>query len=419
MRTIVARVASICILVISTVIYAAPFVVVDIARDEYESGDTIEVFLSAINDSEDISVDVYVGLILPSGSIWSYQYDGWSSSIEPWIMGIFVPAWFDLPPTSFWMIDLPSASPPIDVEGDYSFAALLTYPGTFEWVANADLAPFKYGSGTGPSTDITMVTIPSGEFVMGSPFTEPGRDDDEAPPRTVKMSAFQISQTEITQAQWEKVMGWNDSWFDGADQPVERVTWFDCASFCNEMSQMAGAAHCYQLTNLRYDGNHIIGADVTCDYAADGYRLPTAAEWEYACRDSMTTRFYWGDSSSEDVMKQYCWYDKNAYNSRWTEPHAEFSGPQPVGQLIPTTTGLYDMSGNISEWCTDWYAFNYYNTRPNPDENPTGPETGDSRVIRGGAWDDYDTRCRSANRGWLQPEYRNFSIGFRIARRSN
>ncbi|MBN1593706.1 MAG: SUMF1/EgtB/PvdO family nonheme iron enzyme, partial [Candidatus Coatesbacteria bacterium] len=213
---------------------AAPTVTVTVNGSEYESSDRVELSLSASNDHEAMSVDVYVGLILPGGEIWSTQWDGWRHLIEPWVSDIYVPEYFDMPPATFWTFELPSELPPVKDDGDYSFAALLTYPGTFDWICNASLAPFSYSVGF--TTDITMLPMPAGSFLMGSPDNEVGRDESEGPQRTVNISAFEMSETEITQLQWTEVMGWNDSLHDGDDTPVENISWFDMVSFCNILS---------------------------------------------------------------------------------------------------------------------------------------------------------------------------------------
>ncbi len=129
MRAAVVCVVFAMVLAVGPMALAEPTVAIFTDAERYESGDTIEVSLSAENDDEAMSVDVYIGIILPNGDIWSTQYDGWSHSIEPWIPDVFVPAWFELEPTTFWTFDLPCEVPPIEGTGDYAFAALLTYPG--------------------------------------------------------------------------------------------------------------------------------------------------------------------------------------------------------------------------------------------------------------------------------------------------
>ena len=380
----------------------------------YESGDTIEVSLSAQNYGEAVSVDVYVGLLTPDG-IYATHSGEWSDVLEPWIADIHVPADFTLDRAPLWWFELPSTTPPIGEPGDYAFAAVLTLPGTFEWASELSLAPFAFSTGT--STDINMISIPAGSFLMGSPDVEEGRFDDEGPQRTVHVSAFSMSETEVTQEQWEGVMGWCDSYFSGDDHPVEAVSWYDCVSFCNNLSEADGYTKCYTMTHISQTDNHIWSATVTCDFGANGYRLPTEAEWEHACRAGSTSRYYWGDSSEESVMKQFCWYEKNASENHWTDPHADQEGTQPVGQKMPNAFGLFDMSGNLFEWCWDRYSSDHYRTRPDPDVNPTGPETGSERVIHGGSFLDRESYCRSAYRyGEFPGTYFFANCGFRIVR---
>ena len=403
------RAAAICVLLtlvlaVGMLSYAVPTVTIEADAGAFEAGDTIEVSLSAANDDEALSVDVYIGLILPDGDIWSAQYNGWSHSIEPWIPNIYVPASFAMATAVFWTFDLPIGAPPIGAAGDYAFAALLTYPDTFTYVSMASLAPFSYNTGGGPSTHITMVSIPAGSFTMGSPSDESEHDSGEGPQRTVNISAFEMSETEVTEKQFEDVMGWNDCYYERGDNyPVERVTWFDCVSFCNKLSEADGYTKCYTMTNMGHDGDHITSAEVSCDFDANGYRLPTEAEWEYACRAGTTTRFYTGDSDSD--LGPAGWYYGNSGLQK-----------RDVGEKQVNGFGLYDMHGNVWEWCWDWYSSGYYGSRPDPDSDPTGASSGSERVLRGGGWFSLAQNCRSANRYGGLPAYRISEYGFRVAR---
>ena len=231
--------------------------------------------------------------------------------------------------------------------------------------------------------DIAFASIPGGTFQMGSTT---GRTDEQ-PVHQVTVSEFQMSTYEITQAQYWAVTGSNPSSFIGPNNPVDRVTWSDAVTFCNRLSERAGLQPCYDLSAW------------TCDFTKDGYRLPTEAEWEYACRAGTTTEYYTGDSESD--LDRAGWY---YINSSYTT-HA-------VGSKEANPFGLYDMHGNIREMCNDW-AGDYSSE---PQTNPTGPQTGIYRISRGGAWGNGASRCRSAEREAQPPNYGHCLRGFRIVR---
>ena len=200
-----------------------------------------------------------------------------------------------------------------------------------------------------------MVLIPAGTFTMGDGA---GRPDET--PHTVSVSSFYLDRYPVTQELYEKVMGVNPSKHKGKKNPVERTQWTDAVRFCNKCSELEGLTPCYNLDTWE------------CDFDADGYRLPTEAEWEYACRAGSTGKYCFGDDEAE--LPKYAWF----------KPHSQ-GKPQPVGQKQPNRWGLYDMHGNVWQWCHDWYGENYY--AESPAENPRGPATGKMRVLRGGAWD--------------------------------
>jgi formylglycine-generating enzyme required for sulfatase activity len=202
------------------------------------------------------------------------------------------------------------------------------------------------------------------------------------------------------------VMGWNESSFPGSNRPVETVTWYDAVSYCNQLSTSQELAPPYTLTDVVYSGDHITGATVTWDQAANGYRLLTEAEWEYACRATSTTAFCNGGITYpynclplDPNLDQVGWYCGNADGQT-----------HDVGGKTSNTWGLKDMHGNVWEWCWDWYGV--YPTGPVTD--PTGPGTGSDRVIRGGAWDNSALYPRSAFRGGLDHGYND--LGLRLSR---
>ncbi|MFH1377843.1 MAG: bifunctional serine/threonine-protein kinase/formylglycine-generating enzyme family protein [Planctomycetota bacterium] len=210
-----------------------------------------------------------------------------------------------------------------------------------------------------------LVLIPAGEFMMGS-----DEYNDEKPIHKVIITKpFYMGKYEVTQEQYKKVIGTNPSHFRDTKNPVEWVSWNDAQEFCKKLSQKTG----YTIS------------------------LPTEAQWEYACRSGTMTK--WHSGNNESQLGKYAWYRSNS--GRKTHP---------VGQKKPNAWGLYDMHGNIWEWCSDWYVS--YSSEPRTD--PMGPTTGTDRVIRGGDWSDYAAFCRSANRGWNAPDLRYDDIGFRI-----
>jgi formylglycine-generating enzyme required for sulfatase activity len=228
------------------------------------------------------------------------------------------------------------------------------------------------------SIGMKLVYIQPGEFQMGS--NDGG--NFENPLHTVKITkGFYMGVYEVTQEQYQKVMGTNPSNFKGEDNlPVEAVSWDNAFEFCKKLSQKEGKT----------------------------YRLPTEAEWEYACRAGTTTKFSFGDDESQ--LGDYAWYIQNSGMNMKTHP---------VGEKKPNAWGLYDMAGNVWEWCQDWYAKDWYSK--GPAENPLNESYGDknSRVIRGGSWGGGSVLCRVSIRGSYGPILRSDYIGFRVVLDSN
>jgi len=246
--------------------------------------------------------------------------------------------------------------------------------------------------------------VPAGVFIMGSPTNELCRQSDETQHEVTLTRGFYVSATEVTQAQWLATMGWNVSYFSGSDRPVETITWFDAVSYCNQKSVAESFTPVYTITNPTYDGVHIISATVTWNQSADGYRLLTEAEWEYACRAASTTAFCNGG-----ISQCYCGYEPYLCLVGWYCGSA--SQTHDVALLAPNAWGLYDMHGNVWEWCWDWYG-----SYGGPVIDPTGPGSGSRRVRRGGGWDDGAQVCRSAGRFHSTPNDRYNDIGLRLAR---
>jgi formylglycine-generating enzyme required for sulfatase activity len=226
-----------------------------------------------------------------------------------------------------------------------------------------------------------LVWIPAGQFLMGSPYNEAGRDVDEGPQRQVVIpQGFWIGKCEVSQAEYEKVMGTNPSNSNqDPNLPVEKVNWFEAMDYCAKLTRLAETAGWLP--------------------KGHAFRLPTEAEWEYCCRAESTTAYACGDDSSELQLGQYAWFTRNS----------DF-GSKPVGTRKPNAWGLYDMHGNVWEWCLDRLE---PGTQAGTITNTPAAAAGGLRVARGGSWL-YDAKaCRSANRDDYSPANRCSDIGFR------
>ena len=248
-----------------------------------------------------------------------------------------------------------------------------------------------------------LVRIEAGEFLMGTTkeqvdqlmrlFPDSKREyfDDEQPQHSVKISRpFFLGIHEVTQGQYQAVMGKNPSHFKGSDDlPVESVSWLDAVGFCNKLSERENRTPFYRIN----------GTEVTIA-GGNGYRLPTEAEWEYACRAKSATLYPFGDDAAK--LGEYAWYDSNAE-----------SKTHPVGQKLPNAWGLHDMLGNVWEWCADGYDGKYYASSPPVD--PPGASEASRRVIRGGGWTATPWLCRPAPRHRSHAGVRDTDLGFRVA----
>jgi formylglycine-generating enzyme required for sulfatase activity len=217
----------------------------------------------------------------------------------------------------------------------------------------------------GDGVKMEFVLIPAGSFIMGA------HNCTNATPHKVTITKpFYMGKYEVTQEQWEKVMGDNPSQFKGAKNPVDTVTWLDCQRFIEKWKD-------------KVQGH--------------AFRLPTEAEWEYACRAGSTADYYYG--YDQDKLGDYAWFKDN-------------SGEQthPVGQKKSNAWGLYDIQGNVREWCEDWYG----NYDSNEGTDPVGPSSGSIRVVRGGSWDINATLCRSSHRRYATPSSRHSYDGLRV-----
>jgi len=242
--------------------------------------------------------------------------------------------------------------------------------------------------------DMEMVWIEPGTFIMGSPDSEPGRDSNEGPQHQVRISrGFYLGKYELTQEQWEAVMGtrpWEGKIYveEGEDHPAVFISWNDLQEFIGRLNAAAGA---------------------------DVYRLPTEAEWEYACRAGTAARWSFGDD--EGRLRDYAWYYDNAWNAGEKYAH-------PVGMKRPNPWGLFDMHGNVWEWVQDWHTtivgVRVSTTYPNSSQvDPAGPLSGSHRVKRGGSFYDFSRYQRSGFRDGYSPRGRYINIGARLLRQKH
>jgi len=302
-------------------------------------------------------------------------------------------------------------------------------------VPTTDNIPVSLQAGGKPDPN-AMIPIPGGSFEMGDHFG--AWDADERPVHVVEIAPLLMGATEVTNRQYceylndalrngrvavqERIVfgvGRNepycnvrefDSWSQIAfaknqftvqpgkeNHPMLEISWFGSAAYCNWLSLRQGLRPCYN------------PADWECDFAGDGYRLPTEAEWEYAARGGLERRKYpWGDE--EDPTKTNWWGSGDPFEK---DPYPRTT---PVGFYPPNGFGLYDMAGNVWEWCNDWYGLSYYDFKIK--DNPRGPASGSARVTRGGSWILNPDRSRCSNRNFNYPHYRGLGLGFRVVRRA-
>jgi formylglycine-generating enzyme required for sulfatase activity len=231
-----------------------------------------------------------------------------------------------------------------------------------------------------------LIHVEGGTFQMGSS----NGDRNERPVHQVTVSSFYISKYEVTQAEYEAVMGNNPSRYKEVNRPVENVSWLNAIEYCNKLSIKEG------LTPV-YSGS---GNDITWNQSANGYRLPTEAEWEYAARGGNNVSLIYEYSGSNNI-DTVAWYKSNTRR-----------GAQPVGTKAPNSLGLYDMSGNVCEWCWDWFG----NYAGESQINPKGASSGRNRVIRGGSWNSAAQYSRTTSRGNIAPTAMSDQFGFRVVR---
>ena len=253
-----------------------------------------------------------------------------------------------------------------------------------------------------------MIFIEGGTFQMGG---ESGYDDSK-PVHPVKLKDFYLCRYQVTQALWDEVMKKEESpaAFSHPHRPIEQVSWYDVVEFCNLLNERLGLESYYTIDKDRKDPNNKNSGDdlkwyVTINPEANGYHLPTEAEWEYAARGGK-----YGQNltfAGSNNLKEVGWYDKNSLNIS-----------HRVGLKVPNELGLFDMSGNVYEWCHDWFNDTSYQNSfdKGTDKNPKGPNAGNRRVVRGGSWLLYNVNCRVAFRVNGSPYDRDVDFGFRLSR---
>lgn len=225
------------------------------------------------------------------------------------------------------------------------------------------------------SIGMTLVPIPAGTFIMGGDWDAEQADENELPRHTVRFKKpFYMGTTPVTQSQWQAVMGSTPSQFSGSDRPVEMVSHDDALLFINRLNKIERTR---------------------------AYCLPSEARWEYAARAGSRSAYCFGPEKLK--LDQYAWYQNNSDQKT-----------RPVSQLAPNDWGLYDLHGNVHEWCADWFDRNYYAKSQAVD--PPGPKKGLARSLRGGDWSSEDWYCRCASRSLSAPERRSPRVGFRVMR---
>jgi formylglycine-generating enzyme required for sulfatase activity len=270
----------------------------------------------------------------------------------------------------------------------------------------------------------TWAFIAKGTFTMGSPASEPCRETfggEETQHQVSLTHSFEIQTTEVTQGQFMGLMGYNPSWFGpngygancGTTCPVENVSWHDAVAYCNALSMKAGKTPCYSCAD---SGKYLRCQLATAYfgqkfYDCPGYRLPTEAEWEYAYRAGTKTAYYSGANDESECYKCFSKGDANADKIGWYCSNT--SNTHPMAQKQMNAWGLYDMAGNVWEWCHDWFQESLGSEAVT---DPEVPAHGVYRVLRGGSWQYEADHMRAAHRSHYTPTYRHSAIGFRCAR---
>ncbi|MEO8235084.1 MAG: SUMF1/EgtB/PvdO family nonheme iron enzyme [Flavobacterium sp.] len=269
----------------------------------------------------------------------------------------------------------------------------------FAIISILTIFPTSYGQSK--NLIIQMVKVDGGKFLMGSPDENKIAENDEQKQHEVTVANFEINKLEVSVWEWKeyckktkKQMPANQVWGINDNYPITNITWNDAINYCNWLSKQDGYKPVYTFA----------GPNIICDFTSNGYRLPTEAEWEYAAKGGKKSKNY--NFSGSNVSNEISWQQNNSEK----RPHA-------VGTKLANELGIYDMSGNVWEWCYDWYNKDYYKSEDG--KNPTGPIRGEKKSVRGGSWDSKESYLRTSNRISTTPDRTYEFYGFRLARTIN
>jgi sulfatase modifying factor 1 len=263
------------------------------------------------------------------------------------------------------------------------------------------LTLFLTSYGQSKNLVLQMVKVEGGKFLMGSPDENKIAENDEQKQHEVTVGNFEINKLEVSVWEWKeyckktkKQMPAKQVWGINDNYPITNIAWNDAVNYCNWLSKQDGYKPVYTFA----------GPNIICDFTANGYRLPTEAEWEYAAKGGKKSKNY--IFSGSNISNEIAWQQ----NSSDKRPHA-------VGTKLANELGIYDMSGNVWEWCYDWYNKDYYKSEDG--NNPTGPIRGEKKSVRGGSWDSKESYLRTSNRISTTPDRTYEFYGFRLARTVN
>ena len=263
------------------------------------------------------------------------------------------------------------------------------------------LSIFLTSYGQSKNLVIQMVKVEGGKFLMGSPDENKIAENDEQKQHEVTLGNFEINKFEVSVWEWKqyckktkKKMPAQQVWGINDNYPITNITWNEATTYCNWLSKQDGYKPVYT----------VLGPNIVCDITANGYRLPTEAEWEYVAKGGKKSKS--NLFSGSNISNEIAWQQNNSEK----RPHA-------VGTKLANELGIYDMSGNVWEWCNDWYNKDYYKNEEG--SNPTGPIRGEKKSVRGGSWDSKESYLRTSNRISTAPNTTNEFYGFRLARTIN